>query len=406
MIENSNTSPKWGSTTKMIVGLSIVALLAALLVKFRHLIGPLILAFMLSYLLYPVAAWLSKTIKIPWRTAVTLIYLLLFILLASLFTLTGLAVVQQLQSLVGFIQNNVKNLPDIVAQLSQRSYDFGPFHFSLANYDLATLTNQLLSAVQPLLGKAGSLISSIATSAAVTIGWSLFVLVISYFLLADAGRVSGELVHIEVPGYQSDLQRLSKELRNIWNAFLRGQLLIIGLVMLVYSVLMGILGVRFAIGIAILAGIARLIPYIGPAVLWITTILVTYFQGGNYFGLSPVQYAILVVALAFITDQVFDNIIAPRFMGHALGVHPAAVLIAAVIAANLIGLIGLILAAPTVATLKLFSRYITRKMFDLDPWPALETEPPPPKPTYRQRFEKLIEVFMRLWRRLQRTEQK
>ncbi|MGB9673111.1 MAG: AI-2E family transporter [Anaerolineales bacterium] len=396
MIESKETSPRWGSTTKMIVGLSIVALIAALLVKFRHLIGPLILAFMLSYLLYPVVAWLSKTIKIPWRTAVTLIYFLLLVILVGSFTLTGLAVVQQLQSLVGFIQNNVKNLPDIVTQLSQRSYDFGPFHFSLANYDLGTLTNQILSAVQPILGKAGSLISSIATSAAVTIGWSLFVLVISYFLLADAGRVSGELVHIEVPGYQSDFQRLSKELRNIWNAFLRGQLLIIGMVMLVYSVLMAILGVRFALGIAILAGVARLIPYVGPAVLWITTILVTYFQGSNYFGLSPLQYAILVVALAFLTDQIFDNIVAPRFMGHALGVHPAAVLIAAVIAANLIGLIGLILAAPTVATLKLFSGYITRKMFDLDPWPALELQPQPPRRTLKERIASIKEGYLKI----------
>ncbi len=406
MIENSSSSPKWGSSTKMIVGLSIVAILAALLVKFRNLIGPLILAFMLSYILYPITAWLSKVIKIPWRTAVTLIYLILFIILVSLFTLSGLAVVQQFQSLIAFIQNNVKNLPDIVAQLSQRSYDLGPFHFSLANYDLATLTNQLLSALQPLLGKAGSLISSIATSAAVTIGWSLFVLVISYFLLADAGRVSGELVHIEVPGYQADLQRLSKELRNIWNAFLRGQLLIIGLVILVYSVLMAVLGVRFAIGIAVLAGFARLIPYIGPAVLWVTTILVTYFQGWNYFGLSPLQYALLVVALAFITDQIFDNIIAPRFMGQALGVHPAAVLIAAVIAANLIGLIGLILAAPTVATLKLFSSYVTRKMFDLDPWQAIESSIPTPKPTFRDQIGGIKGVIDNFCQRLDRIKHK
>lgn len=401
MDENLSSSPKWGSTTKLVVGLSFVALLAALLIKFRNLIGPVMLAFILSYLFYPLVSWLSKTLKISWRTAVSLIYLVVFILVAGFFTLTGLAVVQQLQSLLGFIQNNVKNLPDLVAQYSQQSYDIGPFHFSLAQYDLQALTSQFLSSIQPLLGRAGSLISSLAASAAVTIGWGLFVLIISYFLLADAGRVSGELVHIDIPGYQGDIERLGKELRNIWNAFLRGQLLIIGMVILVYSILMAILGVRFAIGIAILAGVGRLVPYIGPLALWITTILVTYFQGSNYFGLEPLQYALLVVALAFITDQIFDNIISPRFMGQALGVHPAAVLIAAIIAANLIGLVGLILAAPSVATLKLLGSYIFRKMLDLDPWPVIETQSVVPKPTWQEQWQKyrmFLRNRLRRWR--------
>jgi hypothetical protein len=55
-----------------------------------------------------------------------------------------------------------------------------------------------------------------------------------------------------------------------------------------------------------------------------------------------------------------------------LGVHPAALLIAAIISANLIGFIGLILAAPVMATLQLIGRYVTRKMLDLDPWPATD----------------------------------
>jgi hypothetical protein len=53
------------------------------------------------------------------------------------------------------------------------------------------------------------------------------------------------------------------------------------------------------------------------------------------------------------------------------------VLIAAIIAANLIGIIGLVLAAPVLATLRLISRYVSRKMFDLDPWPEGEMRPPP-----------------------------
>jgi hypothetical protein len=77
------------------------------------------------------------------------------------------------------------------------------------------------------------------------------------------------------------------------------------------------------------------------------------------------------------TDSIFDNIISPKFMGSSLKVHPAAVLLTAVIAANIIGFIGLIVAGPVLATLQLLGRYILRKMFDLDPWEGVELISPP-----------------------------
>jgi predicted PurR-regulated permease PerM len=105
------------------------------------------------------------------------------------------------------------------------------------------------------------------------------------------------------------------------------------------------------------------------------TFLVALFQGDNYFGLLPYQYAILVVVAAFVLDQIFDNMISPRLLGEALGIHPAAVLVAAIIAANLLGIIGLVLTAPVLATLRLMTRYFFRKLFDLDPWPEPALRP-------------------------------
>jgi len=366
-------SPKWGTMTKMLIGLTVIAVIAALLVQFRTIIGPLILAFILTYLLHPVAAFLSRVTHLSWRGVVSLIYLLVVVIFLGLITLTGLTVVQQLQSLISFVTTAVTDLPSLVARLSTEVYQFGPFQFSLGQFDLQTISQQLLSIVQPLLGRLGGLISSFAASAAVTLGWSFFVLLISYFILVDAGRFPDEPVRVEIPGYEYDVTQLVYELRKIWNAYLRGQLIIILLVIISYTVLFLALGVRFAIGIAILAGFARFVPYVGPLTSTTVTFLVALFQGQNYFGLEALQYAILVVVASFILDQIFDNLISPRLLGDALGVHPAGVLIAAIIAANLIGIIGVVLAAPVLATLSLFSRYISRKMFDLDPWPEEES---------------------------------
>jgi predicted PurR-regulated permease PerM len=125
---------------------------------------------------------------------------------------------------------------------------------------------------------------------------------------------------------------------------------------------------------------------------------VAYFQGGNYFGLIPLHYAILVVASALLLDQIFDNLIGPRIMGESLGVHPAAVLVTAIICLNLIGIIGLVLAAPVLASLKVLGRYTVRKMLDLDPWADLEEEEkqtPPQWFSWAGRFQSWLRMVLK-----------
>ena len=68
----------------------------------------------------------------------------------------------------------------------------------------------------------------------------------------------------------------------------------------------------------------------------------------------------------------------PRIMASALKVHPAAVLVAAIVALDLLGILGVIIAAPMLATLQLVMRYFGRKLFDLDPWEGLAEAPPQP----------------------------
>ncbi|MEN6392646.1 MAG: AI-2E family transporter [Anaerolineaceae bacterium] len=393
MNEKSSSSPRWSSTTKIIVGLTFVAIVGALLITFRTIVGPLILAFVLAYLLHPIVDWLSKTLKISWRLSVNLIYLLIVLILIGSFTAAGFAITQQIQSLIGFIQRNVAAIPDLVTEFSKQTFKLGPFEFNLAQYDLTYIIDQILAVVQPMLGQAGSLLSSFAGQAAETIVWSLFVLLISYFLLAETRRVSVQLSTVDIPGYSSDVRRLANELRIIWNSFLRGQLIIILLVILSYTILMSILGLRYAIGIAILAGLARFVPYLGPLVLWIVTIIVSYFQGGNYFGMPQIYYALMTVALGFILDLIFDNLVSPRILGKSLGVHPAAVLVTAIIAARLIGFIGLILAAPVLASFLLISRYMLRKLLDIDPWQGIEPRTQP----LEIPWEKWGQFFKKVW---------
>jgi len=404
--ESMNKSPTWGGNVKMIVGLTMVAIVAAFLVRFNSILPPLLLTFMLIYLLRPMVVWMSKSPLLSWRWAVNIIFIVLVILVLAAFTLTGVAVVQQLQSLIFVIQRFVNDLPEMVLEFSTHVYVIGPFQVNMSHYlaptNLESLAQELLRVVQPLLGQAGSLLGTLASGTATLFGWSFFVLLVSYFVLADMGQVPDVLVHVELPGYDSDIRRIGRELSRIWNSFLRGQIILFTLSVVVYILLFAILGVRYFLALALVAGLARFVPYVGQWANWTILILVTVFQKGNYFGLTTLQYVILVAAFVFVTDQIFDNVVSPRILGRSMGVHPAAVLIAAIIGFSLLGIIGVILAAPGLASLTMLGRYIFRKMLDLDPWPESDEEEPAMAYPWAKWVERIRVFVVFVWERLRR----
>ncbi|NWG08089.1 MAG: AI-2E family transporter [Chloroflexi bacterium] len=380
MTQDSQTSPRWGSTTKLLVSLILVGIVAFLLNRFSDLIPPLLLIFVIAYLLHPVTAFISRLLRIPWKVSVNILYLVILLALLGLLTWGGVGLVGQVQSLIKSIQDIVANLPRYVEDLSTRVFVFGPWQFDMSSLELDfnTISQQLLSFIQPLLGRTGNLVGAIASGAASIFGWIFFVLIVSYFVMTESSGLQRDLLKIEIPGYEKDLNRLGNELSRIWNAFLRGQIIIFALATGIYSILLPILGVRYALGIALMAGLAKFLPYIGPAITWVVMALVTFIYPPSLFADRPLLYMAIVVVITLVIDQIIDSFITPRIMAQTLKVHPAAVLIAALIAANLLGLLGVVIAAPFLATFTLLGRYVMRKLFDMNPWPEAEPGPPPP----------------------------
>jgi predicted PurR-regulated permease PerM len=232
------------------------------------------------------------------------------------------------------------------------------------------------------------LAGSLASGAATSLGWLAFIVVVSYFFLLESGGLRERIIQIDIPLYADDLRRIGKKLGHIWNAFLRGQITLFFLTSLVYAIFLSIMGVRYAVILAFVTGFSNFLPYVGPAINWVVIGLVTYFQPGNFYGLSPLAYTATIIIIAVVIDQIFNNLVNPRVMASALKVHPAFVLIAALVAANLLGVLGVILAAPLLATLQLFGTYIARKMLDKEPWPPEEDLPPrPPLRSWMRRLQ-------------------
>ena len=394
MLQNQSnlTSPRWSATTKLLVGLVIVSIAGFLIYRFSSLVPPLLMIFIITYLLHPLTASVSRALRIPWKVAVNIIYLLIVVILIGLLTWGSVGLVGQVQSLVNSIQGIIRDLPRYITDLSTQVFVLGPFELDMSDFDLNDISRQLLSMTQPLLSQTGNLVGALAGGAATILGWTLFILTVSYFVMSESSGLRENILQIDIPGYTDDLRRLGDNLSRIWNAFLRGQIIVFLLALIIYSILLPALGVRYAIGIALMAGLAKFLPYIGPAITWLVMALVTFFQPVKPFDLQPLTYMLIVVVITFIIDNwVIDSLITPRIMARALKVHPGAILVAALIAANLLGILGVIIAAPFLATITLLGRYTMRKMFDQDPW--AETEHPAPPPSIPDLLRNIVQYW-------------
>src|SRR5689334_16802649 len=193
-----NSSPRWNQPTKLIVAFTFLAIAAGLLIKFENIVPPLILVTILAYLFNPVADFLSTRLHISWKLAVTLIYAVLILIFLGLLTLGGVGLLQQVESLIKLIQQSLENMQAVLKDISGRELPIGPFTVDLRKLDLSVLGDQLLGTIQPLIGQSGTMVATIASGAANFLGWAVFVLLVSYFVLSEseAGRRSPLQINI------------------------------------------------------------------------------------------------------------------------------------------------------------------------------------------------------------------
>lgn len=380
-------SPKWGWTTKLVVGMALVAIILLLLVRFQSFLGPLITAILLAYLINPIAKFFRKSLKIPWRLSVTIIYLLVVLIILGLMTWGGFALFEQIQNLIRFIEKNIFQLPDLVADITEQTYEIGPFSFTLTGFSWDEIANEIVRAIQPAIGRVGTLMGSIAAGAVSIITSTVLILLISYFLLAETRGFPNHLFAMDITGYAQDMQRIGKELNRIWSAFIRGELLVVLIAYVIYTIMLGVLGVQFFAGLAAIAAFGQLIPYVGAWATWISFGLVALFQSNVPFSLPSGIYMVIVLAVSMVVNNIIDNIIRTKVMASGLKVHPSLVLIGAIIGVQLFGFIGIVIAAPIMASFKLFFTYVIRKLGDQDPFADLDKQEPIEKSKWEIKLE-------------------
>ena len=388
---STNDSPPWGWGTKLIVGTLLIVGFLALVIRFNDYLNLLLVAFLLSFLLTPLCNLLRKGLRISWRISVAIVYLLFAGLLIWGVARGGTGLATQVQNLFQTLIDNIDNITELLEQWSIRSIIIGPFTFTTPQLNFEMIGQWVSESLQPIVSQAGN----IAPPVVGRVGGFLMNLAITYmvsfFITSESDGVRKKIINISIPGYEKDFQRLGQEIGKIFNSFIRGEFIVVSIAIIIYSIYLGFMGLPYFFVIAIIAGLGRFIPYLGAAIGWIAFFIGALLQSPTPFGMAPIIYALLVVGIAVIFDMILDHILTPRVMGNSLQVHPAAIMISALVGAQLIGILGVILAAPAFATLKLILRYSSRKLFDQDPWEGMQYYQKPKEPALLKGLRKIYE---------------
>jgi Predicted permease len=317
--------------------------------------------------------------------ASAIVYFLIAGLTIWLITSAGSTIITQAQNLFKSLTQNVDGLTTFLESWSNRIIAIGPFNFTLPYLDTDIIAQTLTEYLQPAASQAGKLVG--------LVGGFLFNLIITYmvsfFITSETNGSQKRLFNINIKGYEKDFRRLGMEISKIFNAFIRGEFTVVAIAMIVYVIFLGVLGLPYFLVLAIIAGLGRFIPYIGAWIGWIGFIIGALLQDPTPYGLTKLMYVVLVISIAMVIDMVLDHVLTPKLMGDTLEVHPAAIMISALIGGQIFGLLGIILAAPTFATLKLLMGYATKKLFDQDPWEGMAYYRKPKEPALLIALRKL-----------------
>jgi predicted PurR-regulated permease PerM len=133
-------------------------------------------------------------------------------------------------------------------------------------------------------------------------------------------------------------------------------------VVLVLFICLTILGVKFALILAVFSGFAEIVPIIGPLVAVTVAALIGFLGGTANFGLSPIQLAVAIIIIYTVVRQVQDYFVTPYVMGKITQLHPLIILFAVIAGGHTAGIIGLILAVPIAGVVKIIFEYSLDKI--------------------------------------------
>lgn len=342
--------------------LTAFAVLALLLWLFNGVIMPFAAAFVIAYLLDPLADHLqrlglnrlSATLLILFGFVVVLA--LILVLVVPILSHQFAAFIQALPALLNKLQGLVTSAASKVnSQYAEPILRKLGFHGS-GIPDLQASVGDIAGQAAGWL--AGVLNSLVSHGAALISLVSLLIVtpVVAFYMLLDYHRMIAAVDGLIPPRYRGIVHQLARQIDSTMSGFLRGQSLVCLFLGLWYGLGLTVVGLNFGLLIGITAGFLSFIPYVGSMLALIAAAIISLVQGWPHWGLFA-----SAVGVVLIGQFLEGNVISPKLVGDKVGLHPVWLIFALLAFGSLLGFTGLIIAVPVAAAVGVILRFAVHK---------------------------------------------
>lgn len=316
-----NALVRYVSQNQFLTAIALV-LLGWFILELRYIFVALFIAYILMAALHPFVLSL-RTYRIPHVLAVLIPYFATIALIVMLIFPLIPFFIAQMQSLITKFPALLDQAARILGiQLNKEQLQ------SFITSDLNVIGQNALAVTSKVFGGLFSMLT---------------ILVVTFYLLMDHDKVKTSIAYQFPKHLQKKVMDVFAQIEEKLGAWLRGQIILSFFIGSLTWLALTVLGLDFALPLAILAGILEIVPTIGPILSSIPAIIVA-------LAVSPTLTAI-VVATYIVIQALENNLLVPKIMQHAVGLHPVAIILSVMIGANLLGAIGALLSIPLVSML-------------------------------------------------------
>ena len=323
------------------VGLVVISLLGSVFYFFGDVILIFFLAWLLAFILGPIVGLLVRSAALPRVVAVVLVYAILLGLLVILAVVVANTLATSISDFIRAVPTLRDQLPAILAPWQARLDAVGLGQVNLTEQAGAFLSN-LNSYASQLVGP----LQQLAVASLGILGNLLIVLMLSLYMAIDNDRALAFLFRLVPPAYAEEATLLETSVATSFGGFLRGQA-VMGLVYGGFAALTSaVLGLDYLPITSAASGILQTIPFFGPFVSWLPPVLVAVV-------LRPEAMVPTVLAMG-VGWFLAMNVLQPRLMQQAVGIHPIVVLGSVLVGSKVAGITGAIFGIPIAAVLSAF----------------------------------------------------
>lgn len=302
----------------------------------KSIVGILFVSLILTSAFDPFVNWMHRK-RIPRVLAMLLIYLIFFGFLALVVGLLIPPIIEQTSDLA----NVMPGYSDKLVSLIQRS----GINVSSGTI-MDNIQNSLQSIQQSLTAAGGGLVST-ASNIFGGITSFILVLVITFYMTVQEEPLKNIFRNIIPAEAQPYIVRTVNRMKEKIGLWLRGQLILMLIVAVLTFIGLFVFGIKYALVLALLAGILEIVPYLGPLLAAIPAVFFAFMQS-PWLGLA-------IIVLYYMIQWVENNLLVPKIMQKVVGLNPIVSIVVLLIGAELAGFVGMILAIPTATALSVIS---------------------------------------------------